>query len=76
MQMGSPEMMNDAIWECARNFREYWGQRLLNIIRVLHHLVYGGANLNHNDALVTEKEDERPSWERGANNMQEDFWNE
>lgn len=76
MQMGSPEMMNDAIWECARNFREYWGQRLLNIVRVLHHLIYGGANLSQDDALIIEREDDRPSWERGANNMQEDFWNE
>lgn len=76
MQMGSPEMMNDAIWECARNFREYWGQRLLNIVRVLHHLLYGGARLDTTDALVIEKEDDRPSWERDGNKIQGGYWNE
>ncbi len=47
--MGSPEMMNDAIWECAKNFREYWGQRLVNILRVLHYLQYNQGNLNTKD---------------------------
>ena len=70
MQMGSPEMMNDAIWECARNFREYWGQRLVNIVRVLHHLIYSGAPLRTDDAKSFERDD-RPSWERG--NQQSDF---
>ena len=70
MQMGSPEMMNDAIWECARNFKEYWGQRLVNIVRVLHHLIYSGAPLRTDDAKSFERDD-RPSWERG--NQQSDF---
>lgn len=67
MRIGAPEMMNDAIWECARNFREYWGQRLVNILRVLHHLVYSGAALRTDDARTFEQ-DERPSWERGGQN--------
>ncbi|MBO7496377.1 MAG: DUF5063 domain-containing protein [Salinivirgaceae bacterium] len=66
MQMGSPEMMNDAIWECARNFREYWGQRLVNIVRVLHHLIYSEAALKTDDAMMFEKDDDRPSWERSS----------
>lgn len=70
MRMGSPEMMNDAIWECARNFHEYWGQRLVNILRVLHNLVFGGAALRTDDARTFEQDD-RPSWERG--NQQTDF---
>jgi hypothetical protein len=41
--------MNDAIWECAKNFREYWGQRLVNILRVLHYLQYNQGNLNTKD---------------------------
>ena len=70
MQMGSPEMMNDAIWECVNNFKNYWGQRLVNIIRVLHHLIYSGAPLRTDDAKTFERDD-RPSWERG--NQQSDF---
>jgi len=76
MQMGSPEMMVDAIWECARNFREYWGQRLTNILRVLHHLQYSGTNLDTTDAITFEPEDDRPSWERNKQNIKDDDWNE
>jgi hypothetical protein len=47
--MGSNEMMNDAIWECQKNFCEYWGQRLVNILRILHYLKYNQGNLNTND---------------------------
>ena len=50
--MGTSEMMNDAIWECKKNFKEYWGQRLVNIQRVLHYLLYGGVPLNESDALT------------------------
>ena len=70
MQMGSPEMMNDAIWECMNNFKNYCGQRLVNIVRVLHHLIYSGAPLRTDDAKSFERDD-RPSWERG--NQQSDF---
>lgn len=49
--MGTPEIMNDAIWECKNNFKQFWGQRLMNITRVLHHLLYGGVTLNETDAL-------------------------
>ena len=70
MQMGSPEMMNDAIWECVNNFKNYWGQRLVNIVRVLHHLIYSSAPLRTDDAKSFERDD-RPSWERG--NQQSDF---
>ena len=49
--MGTPEIMNDAIWECKNNFKQFWGQRLMNITRVLHHLLYGGVSLNETDAL-------------------------
>lgn len=49
--MGTAEIMNDAIWDCKNNFKQFWGQRLVNIQRVLHHLLYGGVVLNDTDAL-------------------------
>ncbi len=76
MSIGSPEMMNDAIAECVNNFREYWGQRLVNIMRVLHHLQYGGIALDTTDKYVAKPIDERPSWERNGNNHQGNYWNE
>lgn len=53
--IGSPEMMNDAIYECKKNFREYWGQRLLNIQRILHYLFYTKGNLKSNDGRKTDE---------------------
>ena len=50
--MGTAEIMNDAIWECKNNFAAYWGQRLVNLQRVLHHLFYGTMKLNTDDALT------------------------
>jgi Domain of unknown function (DUF5063) len=37
---GTIESMNDAIVECRNSFEQYWGQRTVNAIRVLHHLNY------------------------------------
>ncbi len=51
--MGSGEMMNDALWECKNNFKDYWGQRLMNVQRILHHLLYSNdISLSENDALT------------------------
>ncbi len=61
--MGTPEIMNDAIWECKNNFKNYWGQRLMNITRVLHHLLYGNVNLNETDAL-TQADFDPENWEK------------
>jgi hypothetical protein len=35
------EQMNDALHVCVNNFREYWGQKLVNSLRPLHALRYG-----------------------------------
>lgn len=37
-QIGSTEIMNDALAEVVDNFREYWGQKLVNVLRALHNL--------------------------------------
>ncbi len=46
--VGSLEMMNDAIYECKLNFKKYWGQRLVNILRPIHSIYYGNKKLNEN----------------------------
>lgn len=35
--IGTTEIMNDALWECMENFRLYWGQKLVNTIRAVHY---------------------------------------
>ena len=37
------DQMNDAVFECTRTFREYWGQKLVNILRPLHALKYSDS---------------------------------
>jgi hypothetical protein len=37
-QSGIPEIMNDALVDCLQNFNDYWGQKLVNVLRAIHHL--------------------------------------
>ncbi len=38
-QFGLAAQMNDALWQCKENFRLYWGQKLVNVLRPLHALM-------------------------------------
>lgn len=38
--MGTEELMNDALSECMGFFEEYWGQKLVNVMRALHQLKF------------------------------------
>lgn len=44
-QVASDEVMQNAIWECKQAFEQYWGQRAVNILRVLHNLKYNIVEL-------------------------------
>ncbi|MEA4918604.1 DUF5063 domain-containing protein [Proteiniphilum sp.] len=37
-QFGLIGQMNDALYQCKENFRLYWGQKLVNVLRPLHTL--------------------------------------
>lgn len=37
---GQKETMNDSLSLCLDNFRQFWGQRLVNALRALHHIKY------------------------------------
>ncbi len=37
-QFGLTGQMNDALYQCKENFRLYWGQKLVNVLRPLHTL--------------------------------------
>ena len=39
-QLGLGRTMNDALAVCRENFSEFWGQRLLNVMRALHDVKY------------------------------------
>ena len=44
-QVGSNEIMNDALAECADNFKQYWGQKAVNVLRALHNLKYASDDI-------------------------------
>ena len=39
-RIGDDQVMLEAIWECFNNFRNYWGQKLVNVLRAIHSLIY------------------------------------
>lgn len=44
-RQGNEEVMRESIALCYNNFKDYWGQQLLNALRALHNLRYGADEL-------------------------------
>jgi hypothetical protein len=42
--LGNEEIMNDALAECQAHFKDFWGQRLVNVLRALHQLYAAGID--------------------------------
>ncbi len=55
-QLGLEQTMNDSLAICRELFAEFWGQRLVNVMRALHDVKY--RQLAHEEA-----EDESPLYE-------------
>ena len=53
-QLGLSRTMNDALAICRERFAEYWGQRLVNVMRALHELKYS-PNDSWNDTDEAEE---------------------
>ena len=43
-QFGNEEVMNDALADCVSHFKTFWGQRLVNVMRPIHALIYADKN--------------------------------
>lgn len=54
------EIMNDALHELISNFELYWGQRLVNVLRALHQVLYSGEELDETQD-VEEVDEEKPN---------------
>jgi hypothetical protein len=39
-QIGNEAVMNDALAVCRINFREFWGQKLVNCLRAIHNIIF------------------------------------
>lgn len=51
--LGDEMIMNDALADCVYHFEDFWGQRLVNVLRAVHMLVYSDVDFSE---LKTEDE--------------------
>lgn len=58
-ERGVVENMNDALYLCFENFKNYWGQKLVNVLRALHSLKYSNYIGTDDDEEINNVED---SW--------------
>jgi hypothetical protein len=72
-QTGTPEVMNDALWECRMNFETYWGQKLVNALRAIHKFIYSGEPVNEEDTIKNEEEDRRDKSDWFITRRQKEF---
>lgn len=61
--LGNEEVMNDALSECIFQFKEYWGQRLANVLRAIHHLMVSDIDLDGElDQKTGMGNNDEPGW--------------
>ena len=70
------EIMNDALIELNQNFEEYWGQRLVNVLRALHNVAFSGENLDEDEDEEDPQEDKRNKEDWLISRMQKDWQQE
>jgi len=65
-QIGNDLVMQEALWVCFNNFKEFWGQKLVNCLRAVHSLVYSDVDFENHITLANDDEEEsnggKPDW--------------
>jgi hypothetical protein len=72
-QTGTPEVMNDAVWECRMNFENYWGQSLVNAMRAIHKFIYSGEEIQKKESENEEDGNERNTKDWFISRRQREF---
>lgn len=44
--IGTDDIMNDALWACKLSFEEFWGHKLLNALKAIHNVFFGEDSLD------------------------------
>lgn len=77
-QVGSNEVMYEAIWELRQSFENYWGQKLVNTLRAIHQLRFSPEELDESESNQNEntifKNPDTSNW--FLSRRQEDFRDE
>ena len=76
--LGTEEIMNDALWECQMNFEEFWGQKVVSALKAIHSVYFGDDNLEEEEE---DRDDNNPDDEPDTSNWiiskrQNDYRNE
>lgn len=61
-QTGTPEVMNDAVWECRMNFENIWGQKLVNSLRAIHRFIYSGEEIGKTEEKGDDETRDTSDW--------------
>ncbi|MFW5754921.1 MAG: DUF5063 domain-containing protein, partial [Marinilabiliaceae bacterium] len=70
------EIMNDALLELNQNFEEYWGQKLVNVLRALHNVAFSGENIDEDEDEEDPLNDKRNKEDWLISRMQKDWQQE
>jgi hypothetical protein len=57
--IGSNEEILAALYECKENFENYWGQKLVNVLRAIHNLCFNNPLFAEDNEELTEKPDNK-----------------
>lgn len=72
--IGTEEMMNDALWECQLNFEEFWGQKLLNALKAIHNVYYGDDSLEDEPARPVGGEENEAEENESVDDLDTSNW--
>ena len=67
------EIMNDALYELINNFELYWGQRLVNVLRALHQVFFGGEDFDEDSDDQTPQDKQRNTEDWLISRMQKNW---
>ncbi len=73
-QIGNETVMESGLWECQNNFKEFWGQKLVNCLRAVHQLIFSDIEFEEqqNIRVSTDEGQESPGWlDRKFRNQEE-----
>ncbi len=67
------EIMNDALIELVNSFEEFWGQRLVNVLRAMHEIAFRGEDLDEEEEETDATEDNRNTEDWLISKMQKNW---
>jgi hypothetical protein len=74
-RVGTVEIMQEALFEIRTGFEQYWGQRLVNALRVIHSLITGDDPLEDENTEKPEDEIKRDT-SNWIISQRQQMWNE